>query len=192
MKTPMHKRFRTTAILSVALCAASVTAVVVPPVALAQGSPAITTTSPTVTPTGTITIHGTECEANGDATVDLGTGVGTPSEDFWGNIYPIATDANGAFTATYDISSKALAVGTVITIIGQCPFTEGGVNFGPITVTVQAAVTTTVPSTSVPSTTVPHASTTMPRSTTTARATMVPHKVAPVAKAQPKAPTFTG
>lgn len=154
--------------------------------ASAVPTPTISTTASHVAPNGTITINGTGCEPNGDATVDLGTGVGTPSENFWGNIYPIHTDANGAFTVQYTLTND-LADGTVITLIGQCPFTETGAHFAPITIVVETPSTTTSPATT--ETTGP--ATTTPASPTTV-AVAPAHTAAVPAQPVQAHPTYTG
>ncbi len=157
-------------------------AVAGPMSATAATTPAITTTSAYVAANGTITVNGTGCEANGDAIVNLATGVGTPQEDVWGGIYPISTDSTGSFTASYTLRND-LADGTVITLIGQCPFAEAAPHFAPITVTVGQPPT----STSTTSTTTPPASTEAP--TTTAPAPVDPAKPAGAVAA---APHYTG
>ncbi len=144
--------------------------------------PAITVDSPTVELGGTITINGTGCEANGDAIVHEFTGWGTPSENLVGTDYPIATDATGAFTVHHTISSnQGFADGTVITIVGQCPFAENAPSLGPVTVTVGPAQTSSTTT-----------STTAAPTSTTATPTTAPPVVAPIAKPVPAAPPFTG
>ncbi len=190
MFNPFVTRTPRIVLTGVCLGAAACLAVAASLPAAGTGSPSISTTAATVEIGGTITIHGTGCEPNGDAITHEVLDYGTSSQNYFGTDYPIATDASGSFTVTRTIdATQGLAEGSVITIVGSCPFAPEAPTLGPITVTVGPQVTTTVTPSTAPDSTATTSVSTVPVSQTNPT---VPQPVAVPAVPQAAQPSLTG
>ncbi len=200
MFNPFITRTPRIVLTGMGLGAAACLAVAASMPAAATGSPSISTTAATVEIGGAITIHGTGCEPNGDAILHEALDYGTPSQNYFGTDYPIATDASGSFTVTRTIyaTTPGLAEGSVITIVGSCPFDPEAPTLGPITVTVGPPATTTVPPSTAPETSAPTttvAGSTLPITEAVPTTVPAPATAPPVAApAAPQAaqPSYTG